>query len=118
MDRKVQEDAQQKRNEDALWIAWDEGEAIRKTAIGRIGTEAADIRKAAKIIDPRVARHLRTWKNVAYLKEPSKPNKGEESLAHGGGMPAVRMLNTDRPPPAVDTSLRDSRAATGPDGLP
>lgn len=117
MERKAQEDAAQKRQEDACWTAWEEAEQTRKKAVGQPHWEAVKIKAAAKVMAPRLARHLRTWRNVAFTGEPFKPNTGEEGLAHGGGLPAARMLS-DRAPVAVDRSLAESRAATGAHGLP
>lgn len=116
MDRKAREDACRRRREDAQWTAWETSEFKRRSSVGLLGPAAKKAREAAKKINPHVARHMTTWKNVAYTGALAKPG-GDSSVASGGGPSAVRMLQT-KPPVAVDRSLAESRAATGADGLP
>jgi len=117
IERKASEDAIQKRREEGHWLAWDECFRLRKMAIGKLYDEAEAYKVQSKIMDPKTARHLRTWGSVPWLEEPSKPNAAAEGLASGTGAPAARMLKT-KAPVAVDKSLLESRAATGKDDLP
>merc|ERR550534_597088 len=47
MERKAAEEARRRRAEDARWTAWNEAEATRREAVGRLGPEAKAIREAA-----------------------------------------------------------------------
>merc|ERR1719215_893410 len=118
MEWKAQEHAILKRRDDTMWIAFEESELLRKDSFTKAPVEAARLRQDAKKIRAPLSRHLRTWRNVAYLGAPVKPNGGEEGLARGGGYPAVRMAHAERAPPAVDRTLKESTACTASNGLP
>lgn len=117
MSRKAKELAKQKTTEDAKWLAWQDSERKRKETVGKIGPEAAELRRQAKIIDPKFLRHLSTWKGTAYTGPVAKPIADDDGMPTGGGISAARKLKK-KPPPAVDNSLSESLAATGADGLP